>query len=51
MKIIGTLIPNFKLENGKIVFDEKKAEGKLDLSTRLKRKASKRVRVARKGAA
>jgi hypothetical protein len=43
----GVAIPGYKLENGRIVRDTEKAEAKLDLCTRLRRKSSKRVRVVK----
>jgi hypothetical protein len=36
---------NFKISGGKVVKDEKAIEAKLDVSTRLKRRKSTRVRV------
>lgn len=47
---MATAIPGFKIDaNGRVIKDEKAAEAKLDVSTRLKRRNSKKVRVARKG--
>ena len=39
---------DFKLVGGKVVKDHAAAEKKLDVSTRLKRRASKRVKVAKR---
>jgi hypothetical protein len=48
MKQIGIPIPGFRFDKaGRLVKDVRR----LDVSARLRQKASKRVRVARKGAA
>lgn len=49
MKRSGVAIPGFKLKDGKVVRDSAASEAKLNVSLRLKRKNSRRVRVARKG--
>jgi hypothetical protein len=42
--------PGFKVtKDGKIVKDKRAVEAKLDLCTRLKRRSSERVRVAKRG--
>ena len=46
MKRTGIPLKGFKIKDGKIIRDEKW----LDVSTRLKQRASKKIRVARKGA-
>jgi hypothetical protein len=46
---MSTKLPGYKIVGGKVVKDEAAAVAKLDLSTRLKRKNSKRVRVKPKG--
>jgi hypothetical protein len=44
----GISIPGYKLDkNGKVVKDVAAQEAKLDLCTRLKRKNSKRIKVAK----
>ena len=40
---------SYKIVAGKVVKDEAAAEAKLDLSTRLKRKNSRKIKVKRKG--
>ncbi len=40
--------PGFKLKGNKIVKDERAAEMKLDLCTRLKRKNSKKIRPVKR---
>jgi hypothetical protein len=47
----GIKLPGFKIVSGKVVKDHAAAEAKLDLSTRLKRKNSKKVRVGKRGQA
>jgi hypothetical protein len=41
--------PGYILKGGKIVKDEKAAEAKLDLCTRLKKRNSKKVRAVKRG--
>lgn len=48
-KIRGIKIPGFKVSvDGKVSRDLAAAEAKLDVSTRLKRRASKRVKVVKR---
>lgn len=44
MKLSGIRLPGFRIKDGKVVRSSKH----LDVSTRLKQKASKRVRVVKK---
>jgi hypothetical protein len=49
-KLAGISIPGYKLDkNGKITKDHAAAEAKLDLCTRLKRRGSSKVKVAKPG--
>ncbi len=38
----------FKIKEGKVVKDEKAAERKVDVSTRIKRKTSKRIKFVKR---
>jgi hypothetical protein len=43
----GVAVPGFKLKDGKIVKDEAAIEAKLDVSTRIQRRSSKKVRAVK----